>query len=75
MALGDPAEPGAVQYQRVPDYEYFILDEQVQVVRTQHLSYDREVHRAIIDYLNRRQQLFAEVVALPPLEFGETFIE
>lgn len=73
MALGDPQEPGAVRYQRVPDYEYFILDDQVRAARRIDPAYDREVHRAIIDYLNRRQRMFAGVVDLPPLEYGESF--
>jgi hypothetical protein len=31
-----------------------------------------EVHHAVIDYLNRRQQLFAGVVDLPPLEYRDS---
>lgn len=73
MALGDPREPDAVKSQRVPDYEYFILDDQVQAARSANSAYDRTIHRVIIDYLNRRQQLFSDVVPLPPLDYGESF--
>jgi hypothetical protein len=72
LALGDPHEPDAVDYQRVPDYEYFIMDKQVQAARQTHADYDVEVHHAVIDYLNRRQQLFAGVVDLPPLEYRDS---
>jgi hypothetical protein len=72
LALGDPQEADAVDYQRVPDYEYFIMDQQVQAARRADPAFDREVHHAVIDYLNRRQQLFSGVVDLPPLQYRDS---
>lgn len=69
LALGDPELPDAVLSERVPDYETFLLDEQVQAARAADHGYDEAVHRAVIDYLNRRQELFAEVVKLQPLSY------
>jgi hypothetical protein len=69
LALGDPVLPAAVISERVPDYEVFLLDEHVQAARARDAAYDEAVHRAVIDYLNRRQQLFGEVVRLEPLDY------
>lgn len=68
-ALGDPQLPQGVASERVPDYELFLLDANVRAAREGEPAYDQAVHRAVIDYLNRRQELFAEVVKLEPLSY------
>ncbi|GEM_PF-2138584 len=68
-ALGDPELTDAVNSERVPDYETFLLDEQVRATRAADGDYDRAIHCAVIDYLNRRQDLFTDLIKLPPLDY------
>ncbi|MBN2081623.1 hypothetical protein JW859_05365 [bacterium] len=68
-ALGDPDVEDSVISQRTPDYEEFLLSPQVQAARADNPDFDAAVHRSVIDYLNRRQELFSEVVKLPKLEY------
>lgn len=69
IALGDPKLSVAVVSERMPDYELFLLDRQIIAAREADPAYDEAVHRAIIDYLNRRQELFADAVSLAPLSY------
>ena len=69
IALGDPAETDAVVTQRMPDYEYFLQDTYVMQMRHDNPHFDSEVHRAIIDYLNRRRELFSDVVEIQPIPY------
>ncbi len=69
IALGDPAETDAVITQRVPDYEYFLQDAHVTRMRQDNPHFDSAVHRAIIDYLNRRRELFSDVVEIQPIPY------
>jgi len=55
--------------QRTPDYEEFLLSPQVQAARKANPEFDAAAHRAVIDYLNRRQELFSDIVNLPKLEY------
>jgi hypothetical protein len=71
IALGDPAETDAVITQRVPDYEYFLQDSYVMQMRRDNPHFDSAVHRAIIDYLNRRRELFADIITLPELTYDD----
>lgn len=69
IALGDPSEQNAVVTQRVPDYEYYLQDVYVTRMRQDNPYFDSEVHRIIVDYLNRRRELFADIVMVPSLPY------
>jgi hypothetical protein len=68
QALGDPVEVDTVATERVPDYGAFLLDEDVQAMRSQSPEFDRLVNEAVIDFLNRRVALFNSIPQLKPLD-------
>ena len=66
--LGDPAAVDAVLTERLPEYGEFLVNEIVQSARKRWPEFDRNVHECVIDYLNRRVDLFSDIEELQPLE-------
>jgi hypothetical protein len=70
MALGDPAVPGAVPGDAPPEFETYLLDSGVRAARLGSKQFDTAVHRAVIDYLNRRRELFKGLDVGDKLEYA-----
>jgi len=63
LALGDPSATGAIQSDRVPEYDSFLLDRKVQQIREMDEDFDQQVATLVQQYLERRKALFAEALS------------
>jgi len=70
--LGDPDTAGSIDSQRIPDYDYILLDEAVIAAREANPDYDRAVNHAVIDYMNRRREIFLDVAKTKPFIYRDT---
>jgi len=69
-ALRAGETPAGLPAARLPDYDGFVLDPVVRMLRATHPGFDAQVHKIVIDYLNRRRELFSGVDCGPPLTYG-----
>jgi hypothetical protein len=69
-ACGDPALPGSVKDARPPWYADLLTRPSIVKRRKADPAFSSALHQAIIDYVNRRQGQFADLVPLPPVEAG-----
>lgn len=67
-ALGSGDGHDATATDRIPDYDSFLLDPVLIDLRKSDPDFDLQIHRAVVDLLNRRSEMFKEVVALPKVE-------
>lgn len=68
-ALGDPHTDGSVESNRMPDYEMFVLDPVINHLRNTDQGYNAGINHAIVDYLRRIQERYADVVDTKQLEY------
>jgi hypothetical protein len=68
LALGDPGRPSSLQGEEMPDYTDLLLSDAVKQRRSAEPAFNQDMHRAIIDLLNRRQDLFHDILPLEPLK-------
>lgn len=69
IAIGSGDGSAMPATDRMPDYDIFLLDPTVMELRRDAADFDREIHRAVIDLLNRRREMFKNVVSLPSVEY------
>ena len=70
-ALRAGETPDGLPAARLPNYNGFVLDPVVRKLRATHPDFDAAVHRIVIDYLNRRRELFSGVDCGPPLAYAQ----
>ncbi len=68
-ALGDPGVDNAVLTERIAEYDSIVLDPAVRQARRADPQFDAAVNKAIIDFLNRRRELFLEASPGPVLTY------
>ncbi len=68
QGLGDPTAVDAIVSEHPPDYSEFLLNPLVREARERWPDFDRQVHECVIDYLNRRIDLFSDIQELKPMD-------
>jgi hypothetical protein len=68
-ALNDPLAKQPIVSEQQPGYEAYLLSSGVMEARAAYPEFDQAVHRAVIDYLNRRIDKYAARTGLQPLSY------
>jgi hypothetical protein len=68
-ALGDPGTDNTVATERVADYDVVLLDPIVRQARRADVVFDEAVNHAVVDFLNRRRDLFSTLDPGPALSY------
>lgn len=75
QALGDPGVERAVVTERVPSYDSVLLDPAVRQARRADPAFDAALNAAVVDYLNRRRELFRDSNPGPALAYRASVAE